>query len=75
MRTAVHRRSGGPDTVRVVQVAQPSVGPDEVLVRVHASTVSAVDTGRTRGNVVLRIATDPAAPATSTPEHTREAAS
>jgi len=43
MRAAVYRRFGGPDTVRVDEVPQPAVGRDDVLVRVHASTVSAAD--------------------------------
>jgi NADPH:quinone reductase-like Zn-dependent oxidoreductase len=43
MRAAVYRRFGGPDVVRVEQVPTPSVGRGEVLVRVHASTVSAAD--------------------------------
>ncbi len=43
MRAAVHRRFGGPDVVRVEDVPVPSVGRSEVLVRVHASTVSAAD--------------------------------
>jgi NADPH:quinone reductase-like Zn-dependent oxidoreductase len=43
MRAAVYRRFGGPDTVRVAEVPRPSVGPDDVLIRVHASTVSAAD--------------------------------
>ncbi len=43
MRDAVYRRFGGPDTVRVEQVPRPSVGADDVLIRVHASTVSAAD--------------------------------
>jgi NADPH:quinone reductase-like Zn-dependent oxidoreductase len=43
MRAAVHRRFGGPDTVRVEEVPRPTRGEDDVLVRVHASTVSAAD--------------------------------
>jgi NADPH:quinone reductase-like Zn-dependent oxidoreductase len=43
MRAAVYHRFGGPDTVHVERVAQPPVGPDDVLVRVHASTVSVAD--------------------------------
>ncbi len=43
MRAAVYRRFGGPDTVRVEELPRPSVGPDDVLIRVHASTVSAAD--------------------------------
>ncbi|MCV2490972.1 NAD(P)-dependent alcohol dehydrogenase [Geodermatophilus sp. YIM 151500] len=43
MRAAVYRRFGGPDTVRIEVLPRPSVGPDDVLVRVRASTVSAAD--------------------------------
>ncbi|WP_110006888.1 NAD(P)-dependent alcohol dehydrogenase [Geodermatophilus normandii] len=43
MRAAVYRRFGGPDTVGVEEIPRPSVGPDDVLIRVHASTVSAAD--------------------------------
>ncbi|MGY1810935.1 NAD(P)-dependent alcohol dehydrogenase [Blastococcus sp. SYSU D00669] len=43
MRAAVYRRFGGPDTVHVADVPRPTVGPDDVLVRVHASTVSVAD--------------------------------
>jgi NADPH:quinone reductase-like Zn-dependent oxidoreductase len=43
MRAAVYRRFGGPDVVRVEEVPRPSVGSDDVLVRVRASTVSAAD--------------------------------
>jgi NADPH:quinone reductase-like Zn-dependent oxidoreductase len=43
MRAAVYRRFGGPDTVGVEELPRPSAGPDDVLVRVHASTVSAAD--------------------------------
>jgi NADPH:quinone reductase-like Zn-dependent oxidoreductase len=43
MRAAVHRRFGGPDVVRVEQVPRPQVGASEILIRVHASTVSAAD--------------------------------
>jgi NADPH:quinone reductase-like Zn-dependent oxidoreductase len=43
MRAAVYRRFGGPENVQVEQVPRPSVGANDVLVRVHASTVSAAD--------------------------------
>ncbi|NEM06633.1 NAD(P)-dependent alcohol dehydrogenase [Geodermatophilus normandii] len=43
MRAAVYRRFGGPDTVGVEEIPRPSVGPDDVLIRVQASTVSAAD--------------------------------
>jgi NADPH:quinone reductase-like Zn-dependent oxidoreductase len=43
MRAAVHRRFGGPEVVTVDAVAVPEPGPRDILVRVHASTVSAAD--------------------------------
>jgi NADPH:quinone reductase-like Zn-dependent oxidoreductase len=43
MRAAVYRRFGGPENVRVEELPRPSVGADDVLIRVHASTVSAAD--------------------------------
>ncbi|WP_448070678.1 NAD(P)-dependent alcohol dehydrogenase [Georgenia yuyongxinii] len=43
MRAAVYRRFGAPEVVRVAEVPRPSPGRDDVLVRVHASTVSAAD--------------------------------
>ncbi|MDQ1724700.1 MAG: hypothetical protein QOG52_1728 [Frankiaceae bacterium] len=43
MWAAVYRRFGGPDVVRVETVTKPVPGPRDVLIRVHASTVSAAD--------------------------------
>ena len=43
MRAAVARRFGGPEVVQVEQVSKPAPKPDELLVRVHASTVSVAD--------------------------------
>jgi NADPH:quinone reductase-like Zn-dependent oxidoreductase len=43
MRAAVYRRFGGPENVRVERLPRPSVGRHDVLIRVHASTVSAAD--------------------------------
>ncbi|GGI44088.1 NADPH:quinone reductase-like Zn-dependent oxidoreductase [Agromyces flavus] len=43
MRAAVADRFGGPDVVRVGDVPRPQPRPDELLVRVHASTVSIAD--------------------------------
>jgi NADPH:quinone reductase-like Zn-dependent oxidoreductase len=53
MRAAVYRRFGGPDTVRVEELPRPTVGPGDILVRVHASTVSAA-------TIVPVVATSPA---------------
>src|SRR5687767_4122836 len=35
---------GGPEVLRVEQVARPVAGPGELLVRVHAASVNPVDT-------------------------------
>lgn len=43
MTAAVHRRFGAPDVVHLEQRAIPSPKPGEVLIRVHASTVSVAD--------------------------------
>jgi NADPH:quinone reductase-like Zn-dependent oxidoreductase len=43
MRAAVARRFGGPEVVRVEEVPKPTPKPGEVLIRVHASTVSIAD--------------------------------
>ena len=43
MRAAVYRRFGGPDVVHVDHVADLDPKPDELLIRVHATTVSAAD--------------------------------
>jgi NADPH:quinone reductase-like Zn-dependent oxidoreductase len=43
MRAAVYRRFGGPDVVRVEEVPAPTPGRGDVLIRVHASTVSVAD--------------------------------
>lgn len=43
MRAAVYRRFGGPQVVQVEEVRRPSPGNDDVLIRVHASTVSIAD--------------------------------
>ncbi|MGO4383997.1 NAD(P)-dependent alcohol dehydrogenase [Specibacter sp. RAF43] len=43
MRAAVYRRFGGPEVVRIEDRPKPTPRRDEVLVKVHASTVSAAD--------------------------------
>lgn len=43
MRAAVYRSFGGPDVVRVEQLPKPVPGRNEVLIRVHAATVSVGD--------------------------------
>lgn len=43
MRAAVYSRYGGPEVVSVGEIEAPVCGPEHVLVRVCASTVSAAD--------------------------------
>ncbi|MFE5836731.1 NAD(P)-dependent alcohol dehydrogenase [Arthrobacter sp. NPDC056493] len=43
MRAATYRRFGPPEVVRIEEIRKPSPRPDEVLIKVHASTVSAAD--------------------------------
>jgi NADPH:quinone reductase-like Zn-dependent oxidoreductase len=53
MQAAVVRRYGGPEAVQVESVPTPTVRPGEVLVRVHASPVTAADV-RLRSAIVPR---------------------
>lgn len=43
MTAAVYRRFGSPEVVRIEETAIPAPGPGDVLIRAHASTVSAAD--------------------------------
>ena len=43
MRAALCRAYGGPEVVRIEEVPTPTPGPHDVLVRVHAASVSAAD--------------------------------
>jgi len=45
MKAAVHTRYGPPDVVRVVDVPTPTPRDNEVLVKVHATTVNRTDCG------------------------------
>ncbi len=49
MRAAVYDRYGPPEVLRIAEVPVPLPGDDEVLVRVHASAVGAVDSIARRG--------------------------
>ena len=49
MRAAVHDRYGPPEVLRVAEVERPVPKDDEVLVRVHASTVTRGDAMGVRG--------------------------
>jgi NADPH:quinone reductase-like Zn-dependent oxidoreductase len=43
MRAAVYRRFGGPEVIAIQEIARPVPAADEMLIRVHATTVSAAD--------------------------------
>ena len=43
MKAAVYHRYGPPEVVRIEEVPRPVPGPNQVLVRVHATTVCAAD--------------------------------
>ena len=43
MRAVVHDRYGPPEVLRLEEVERPAPGPDQVLVRIHATTVNQTD--------------------------------
>lgn len=49
MRAAVHTRFGSPDVVRVVESAVPTLGANDVLIKVHATTVTSAESAMRRG--------------------------
>jgi NADPH:quinone reductase-like Zn-dependent oxidoreductase len=53
MKAATYRQYGSPDVVSIEEIAKPPVGPHDVLIKVHASTVSAADF-RARSRIVPR---------------------
>jgi NADPH:quinone reductase-like Zn-dependent oxidoreductase len=50
MKAAVSTRYGPPKVVKICEVAKPAPGAGDVLVRVHATTVSRSDCGMRRGH-------------------------
>jgi NADPH:quinone reductase-like Zn-dependent oxidoreductase len=53
MKAAVRSSFGPPEVVRVEEIERPEPGPDEVLVRVHASTVNRTDIGYRAGQPLI----------------------
>src|SRR5688572_19535843 len=57
MRAVVYRRYGSPDVLRLEDVARPEPRPDEVLIRIHATTVNRTDCAfRTPEPFLVRLA-------------------
>jgi NADPH:quinone reductase-like Zn-dependent oxidoreductase len=54
MKAVVHHRYGPPDVLRLEHVERPVPKDDEILVRVHATTVSQTDCHLRRGTIPLR---------------------
>jgi NADPH:quinone reductase-like Zn-dependent oxidoreductase len=50
MKAIVQERFGSPDVLQFVDVDQPGIGPDEVLVRVHAAALNPYDWHIMRGD-------------------------
>ena len=63
MRAAVYRSFGGPEVVQVEELPKPVPGAGEVLVRVHASTVSVGDYRMRSRDLPRGLATVTSAPA------------
>lgn len=53
MQAMIYRRYGGPDVLRLEAVAEPTPGPNDVLVHVHAASLNAADTYLLRGEPAL----------------------
>jgi NADPH:quinone reductase-like Zn-dependent oxidoreductase len=56
MKAAVHRCYGSPDVIRIEEVKKPLPADDEVLVKIHAASVNALDWRMLRGEpYVMRL--------------------
>src|SRR4029453_12820231 len=45
MKAAVHTRYGPPEVVQVTEIDKPTIGADELLIKVYATTVNRTDCG------------------------------
>jgi NADPH2:quinone reductase len=53
MKAVVYRDYGTPDVLKVEEVPRPTPGPREVIIEVHATTVTAADCMMRRGDTVM----------------------
>src|SRR5207249_294612 len=55
MKAAVITRYGSPDAIKILDAPKPAPGAGEVLIRVHATTVSRTDCGELRPRIIGRL--------------------
>src|SRR5947208_16666306 len=55
MKAAVITRYGSPDVIKILDTPKPAPGAGEVLIRVHATTVSRTDCGELRPRIIGRL--------------------
>src|SRR2546430_5446591 len=55
MKAAVIARYGSPDVIKILDAPKPAPGAGEVLIRVHATTVSRTDCGELRPRIIGRL--------------------
>src|SRR5437763_12377145 len=55
MKAAVITRYGSPDVIKILDAPNPPPGAGEVLIRVHATTVSRTDCGELRPRIIGRL--------------------
>ncbi len=66
MKAAVYTEYGSPDVIRLKEMMKPVPGDNEVLIKIHATTVTAVDSIFRNGkDVFARLATGPVKPKTT----------
>lgn len=53
MKSIIHRRYGGPETLEFTDAEQPSPGPGQLLIKVHCSSVNPIDWKRASGAIRL----------------------
>lgn len=52
MQAAVFNQHGGPEVIQLSEVSIPEVGPDEVLIKVAATSYNPLDSAIRQGNII-----------------------